>query len=135
MTKSVARADFRPAASTTRRWLAGLAVLALPLVTGIHCGDTLDEYACPEGGTSLTYDNFGQTFFAGYCNQCHAAAVLDRQGAPPSFSFDTRAQIGAHKERIFARAAGDNASMPPGPDDPPEGERDRLAEWLVCNAP
>jgi hypothetical protein len=38
-------------------------------------------------------------------------------------------------DRIFARAAGDNTSMPPGPDDPPEAERAMLAEWLACGAP
>ena len=49
--------------------------------------------------------------------------------------FSTRAQIFEHKERIFERSAGNNDSMPPGPDDPPIEERDKLAEWLVCGAP
>jgi hypothetical protein len=40
-----------------------------------------------------------------------------------------------HRERIYIRAAGSNDSMPPGPDDPPRAERDKLAEWLACGAP
>ena len=35
-------------------------------------------------------------------------------------------------DRIFVRAAATNDSMPPGPDDPPQAERDDLAEWLAC---
>jgi uncharacterized membrane protein len=49
--------------------------------------------------------------------------------------FDTHDQVYALRERIFLRAAGDNTSMPPGPDDPSAEERDRLAEWIACDAP
>jgi uncharacterized membrane protein len=110
-------------------------ILPLALVAGVHCGDRLEDQACPDVGTDLTYDNFGQAFFSAHCNECHAAVVKDRQGAPPSFVFDTREQIVDHIDRIFVRSAGDNTSMPPGPDDPPEEERAALAEWLACDAP
>lgn len=96
---------------------------------------SLDPSACPTGGTKLTYDNFGATFFAGYCNSCHSAEVGHRNGAPEDYRFDSREAIAAHKERIFERSAGTNDSMPPGPDDPPLGEREQLAEWLDCGAP
>jgi uncharacterized membrane protein len=110
-------------------------LLPLALVAGLHCGDVLEDQACPEGGTDLTYENFGQAFFTVHCSECHAAVIMDRQGAPPAYVFDTHEQITAHMDRIFVRSAGDNASMPPGPDDPPEEERAALAEWLACGAP
>jgi hypothetical protein len=44
-------------------------------------------------------------------------------------------QVQRHRTRIFARSAADNDSMPPGPDDPPEAEREKLADWLACGAP
>jgi uncharacterized membrane protein len=110
-----------------------LALLALALAS---CGyQTIDEATCPPGGTKLTYDVFGQQFFTGYCNRCHSAETKLRQGAPENYVFNTRAQILEHKDRIFARSAGSNDSMPPGPEDPPIKQRERLAEWLVCGAP
>jgi hypothetical protein len=96
---------------------------------------SIDDVACPTEGTKLTYENFGKTFFAGYCNRCHSADFGERQGAPDNFVFATVDDARAHKARIFARSAGPNDSMPPGPDDPPREERDRLAEWLACGAP
>ena len=46
-------------------------------------------------------------------------------------TFDVR----RFRDRIFARAAIDNDSMPPGPDDPSLQERIMLADWLTCGAP
>ena len=110
-----------------------LAFAALVLAS---CGyQTIDEATCPPGGTKLTYASFGQPFFASNCNYCHSAETSLRQGAPENYVFSTRAAIAEHKDRIFARSAGSNDSMPPGPDDPPVEERDKLAEWLVCGAP
>ncbi|HEU0030494.1 MAG TPA: c-type cytochrome [Kofleriaceae bacterium] len=95
-------------------------------------GDPLDPAACPDTGTTLTYASFGATFFADHCNACHSQA---RNGAPSAFRFDTLDEVRAHADRIYIRAAGSNTTMPPGPDDPPRDERDRLAEWLACGAP
>lgn len=101
------------------------------------CGGPLgiDEYPCPEQGTSLDYEEFGEPFLREWCNECHDAQAPDRLGAPDSFVFDTREDVLRHRARIFIRAAGPNDSMPPGPDDPSAGERERLAEWLACGAP
>ena len=109
------------------------AAAALALLAG--CGLApleLDEVPCPETGTALTYDGFGRAFLATYCNGCHSTST---SGAPSSYRFDTLEEVRAHRARIFARSAGPNVSMPPGPEDPPADERDRLAEWLACGAP
>ena len=92
----------------------------------------LSEMECPPAGTTLTYESFGQRFMGDYCNECHSNA---RAGAPSGYKFDTHDQIKKHAARIFVRAAGPNDTMPPGPDDPPELDRDQLAEWLACGAP
>lgn len=117
--------------------LAGLAGLAA-LVTSVTSGCTileLDQTPCPKGGTKLTYQSFGQGFFADYCNTCHTAPDGERSGAPLAYVFGTVEEIRANKVRIFRGSAGTNDSMPPGPDDPPLVQRERLAEWLSCGAP
>ena len=112
-----------------------LAAVALSQHVGCHT-DALevDEAPCPDD-SELTYDNFGRAFLDSHCQRCHASDAGDRNGAPRGFTFDTREQVLEHRERIFVRAAGDNTSMPPGPDDPPAEERALLAEWLACGAP
>lgn len=114
----------------TARALAALLTLAA-------CGkeSTLEDASCPPGGTSLTYENFARPFLAERCQTCHGKSAAERGGAPLDYDFGTLEQARRHKARIYARAAGDNTTMPPGPDDPPREERDRLAEWLACGAP
>jgi uncharacterized membrane protein len=115
--------------------LAGCLAAALALVaSGCSVLELADE-PCPNGGTKLTYDNFGKPFFTANCNWCHSQETGDRRGAPENYVFDTVEEIRKHADRIFARAAGPNDSMPPGPDDPPREDRDKLAEWLACGAP
>lgn len=112
------------------------AALAAAIAAGAACepADNYEEARC-EGGTELTYENFGATFMLRHCNMCHVPGLEDRHGAPEGFDFDDLAQIRKHAAHIYVRSAGDNASMPPGPDDPPIEERDQLAEWLACGAP
>jgi uncharacterized membrane protein len=107
--------------------LAGLAVAC-------KTETTIDEVSCPQGST-LTYESFGRDFLAKNCQTCHGKSGSDRKGAPSGYDFGTVEGVRAHKDRIFARAAADNTTMPPGPDDPPREERDKLAEWLACGAP
>lgn len=95
----------------------------------------LEDVECPPEGTTLNYQNFAMGFFAEHCNRCHSVNVDDRHGAPIAYIFDTHEQISILSKRIFLRSAGDNASMPPGPDDPPPQERDKLAEWIACGTP
>lgn len=96
---------------------------------------TIDEYPCPKGGTTLTYDDFGKGFFEAYCNTCHSAPNGQRNGAPDDEVFANVEDIRAHAAIIFENAAATNDAMPPGPYPPPLTQRDDLAEWLACGAP
>ena len=110
------------------------ALLLVLLSACISSGaETLDESTCPEE-SELTYDNFGREFLDAHCQRCHASDSDDRNGAPVTFHFDTLDDVHERADRIYARAAASNTSMPPGPDDPPEEERMLLAEWLACGA-
>jgi hypothetical protein len=117
----------------TRSLSACLAAVAL---LGAGCNVvTLDQWPCPTGGTTLTYDNFGLAFFADYCNRCHSAPDGARNGAPDDEVFGDVTSIRAHAAIIFENAAATNDAMPPGPDDIPGDARDHLADWLACGAP
>lgn len=92
--------------------------------------DEMADHPCPPQGTKLTWDNFGQGFMETHCVRCH--------GGPNGYSsraLNTVETVRASRERIFVNAAAGNTAMPPGPDDPPRAERDKLAEWLACGAP
>jgi hypothetical protein len=107
-------------------------VLVVILVSaGVACGwEDMSTYPCPQGGTTLTYDNFGQSFFTTYCVSCH--------GGPNGYSsraFTDVTTIRAQAADIFKNAAEDNETMPPGPYGPPKDQRHKLAEWLACGAP
>lgn len=95
----------------------------------------LSDRGCPPDSV-LSYDNFGGPFFLDHCQGCHggARAVGDRQGAPAQVSFDDVESIREWADRVWLRAADQNASMPPvGP--PPAEARTLLGEWLACGAP
>ncbi|NUO51711.1 MAG: hypothetical protein HOV80_22885 [Polyangiaceae bacterium] len=91
--------------------------------------------ACPDEGTELTYDTWGRGFIGTHCQTCHASSIDDRKGAPVGISFDTHEEVVEWIDRIYERSAGENVSMPPGPEDPSPEEREKLAEWLACGAP
>jgi uncharacterized membrane protein len=113
--------------------LPAVALLATLVTLSPACiYDKLEDAECPPGGTELTFENFGEKFLDAHCNYCHGATIVDRKGAPPAYVFETPAQVEQWASRIYVRAAGRNDSMPPGPDDPPREERDKLAEWLAC---
>lgn len=103
--------------------------------TGCWVYESFDDATCPDEGTEHSYDSFGRGFMVQHCQSCHASRALDRQGAPPAYVFDTVEDVRRFADRIYERSAAGNASMPPGPDDPSEEERDALAEWLACGAP
>lgn len=111
--------------------------LGLILAGSVGCASraTIDEHPCPTGGTALSYDNFGKGFLDRWCQECHADKAGERNGAPPSYAFGSREDASAHRDRIFAKAAGSNMSMPPGTGGPSAEERQMLADWLACGAP
>ncbi len=110
--------------------------LVLVLLASSGCArDEWDVASCPPDGTELSYENFGETFLNRHCQSCHASDAKERDGAPGAYVFDTRDDVVDFIDRIYERSAGDNTSMPPGPDDPSEEEREALAEWLACGAP
>jgi uncharacterized membrane protein len=80
----------------------------------------------------VTYENFGQGFMTENCQACHASTAPDRYDAPEEVFFDTKADAWYWRDRILARSAGDDASMPPngGVD---EDDRTRLRWWLECS--
>lgn len=97
----------------------------------IGCGGSASTGAtCPTTNT-LTYNNFGRTFFAQYCDRCHALNTRP--------SLRTLAEIQAQRTAIdLAAAAGPNAtntSMPEGGATPTTAERTQLGQWLACGAP
>ena len=110
-----------------RLLVTGACALALAACSG---AEEMAERSCPPEGTELGYEDFGQPFFAAYCDRCHGGT-----NAYSSHAFNTLGTIQSQRERIYINAAGPNTTMPPGPDDPPDIERERLAEWLTCGAP
>jgi len=112
----------------------------IPLLLGVGLGactteTSLADVVCPPEGTKLTYGSFGAAFMAQRCQTCHGQTDGARRGAPDGYDFGTLDAVRAKANRIFARAAADNVTMPPGPDDPPAADRRDLAEWLACGAP
>jgi hypothetical protein len=95
----------------------------------------LDERPCPDD-SPLTVINFGAPFMLSHCTGCHHSALGEdeRAGAPPGVDFDDLSGVRSHADRIWARAADQNATMPPL-GGPAQDDRTRLGEWLACGAP
>lgn len=93
--------------------------------------------------STLSYENFGRTFFRTNCTPCHSSANVGaaRRGAPASRNFDTLAEIQAQAQRIDTQAAAGpsriNTFMPFSTASvfPTEMDRRQLGEWLSCGAP
>ena len=85
--------------------------------------------------SSLTYVNFGTSFFTDNCTTCHSSSSNDRQGAPVAVNFDTLDLVQNLSNNINIRA-GEGTSMPPSfaPAFPSGADRDLLAEWIECGA-
>lgn len=96
---------------------------------------SLAERPCPDD-SFLTFENFGAMHLLNYCTGCHASGLPagERQMAPIEINFDDLDDVRAHADRIWARAADANATMPPAGSAPDE-ERAWLGEWLACGAP
>jgi uncharacterized membrane protein len=134
------------------------AILLAALFATLGCSglgvEPIESRAC-ENPTTLRFANFGADFMQRHCQSCHselderdvklspATAVpafqrkttLNPQHTdiPSGYNFGSLAAVKKHRTRIYERSAGANTSMPPGPDDPTETERQKLAEWLACS--
>ncbi len=102
---------------------------------GCSTAHTLEDAECPPEGTELRYQGFGEELLAEHCQTCHGREPGGRRGAPEHVTFATHDDVLEWADRIYARAAGENTTMPPGPDGPSAEERALLAEWLACGAP
>jgi uncharacterized membrane protein len=116
----------------------GSLVLLLAACTTAAPQGELTHSACPSIDPP-TYDSFGNTFFASYCLECHSSAKsgADRQGAPPTIDFDTRALVRANTSDIDRQAAfgpgARNHLMPPeGQLQPSDSERTTLGAYVAC---
>jgi uncharacterized membrane protein len=95
---------------------------------------------CPTGST-LNYQNFGQSFMTTFCTRCHGSGVTgaQRQDAPIGLDYDSVQGVRAHLAEIDSHAAAGpsaiNTAMPPSDPRPSEAQRRQLGEWLACSAP
>ena len=96
---------------------------------------SLAERPCPEG-SEVDGQNFGVGFILTYCSGCHSSGVPadERQMAPAGVDFDNVDDVRAWADRIWARAADQNMTMPPV-NSVPDADRIKLGEWLACGAP
>jgi hypothetical protein len=102
--------------------------------------ETPSGAVCAEGST-LTWDNFAEDFFASYCTRCHSTTLSGaaRNGAPNDHNFDSvemvRDEIDHTDEQAAAGPDSVNTLMPISGPAPTEEERRKLGEWLACGAP
>jgi hypothetical protein len=93
--------------------------------------------ACGEGGDEddcrVTWDNYGEGFFVGYCQTCHAEGSPNRHDAPEAVTFGTEADARRWAGAIRAAVLADPPTMPPG-GGLTEGELDLLDAFLACDA-
>jgi len=111
---------------------SGLASCVIAGFASVGCGQgglgDPTGATCPSNST-LTYENFGRTFFATNCLECHSSKE--------SPHFNTLEQIQAAKDLIDrAAASGPNATNTYMPEDGEVSDADRtkLGEWLACGA-
>lgn len=90
-----------------------LSLVALSTLVASGCGDKeVDDTAAAatddtgggstdcDGVYDLTWDNWGSSFFATYCDSCHAASSPNRFGAPEYATFDTEEEVRNWQEPI-----------------------------------
>jgi len=100
----------------------------LPILLGLACAE-----APTDSGCGPTWEVWGASFFAQWCDSCHAASSPNRYGAPEGVSFDDLDEVLAAQDRILARVV-EAQDMPPGGGLTDE-ERELLEDFLACEAP
>lgn len=95
-------------------WLGGLAAACA------------SDPPCP-----VTWDNYAEGFFVGYCETCHAEGSPNRHDAPDAVSFGTEADALRLGAAIRLAVLSDTPTMPPGGGLTPD-ELALLDDWLSC---
>jgi len=107
------------------------AILAAALLLVGCAEEDADAVFCDEAPVS-TWDNFGAGFMTENCRSCHMSASADRQDAPIDINFDDQDDALEWSDRILARAAGPDPTMPPGGGTDGD-DRYLLEVWLRCD--
>jgi hypothetical protein len=96
-------------------------------------GALVSGATCPDGGTTLTYSSFGQSFMATECTSCHGSGK-----SSGGIRLDTQSAVQANAALIdsVAGAGPDSVrtSMPEG-GSVDTATREELSTWLACGAP
>ncbi len=82
----------------------------------------------------VTWDNYAEGFFVGYCQTCHAEGSPNRHDAPPDLAFGSEREVLRWSTAIRAAVLTAEPRMPPGgglTDD----ELALLDAWLTCAEP
>lgn len=96
----------------------------------------IDGRPCPDD-SELTWENFGEATMLTHCVGCHSENLAEGVGrghAPVGVDFNTHALTRSWLDRIHARSADDNRTMPPV-DTMSDETRAQLGDWLACGAP
>ena len=113
-------------------------VSAVAALSFSACGGDDDDGGVDCSMSTVTYTNFGESFFSNHCLECHDSAKSgsDRNDAPDDVNFNSLEMVEMHSSRVRARA-GTGSSMPPSSagSTPSQSERDMLAEWIECGLP
>ncbi|MCB9761629.1 MAG: hypothetical protein H6739_17425 [Alphaproteobacteria bacterium] len=79
----------------------------------------------------VTWENFGAGFISRECQACHGSNAENRNGAPEEVTFDAVNEVWFRADEVIARAAGEDATMPPQGGIEAD-DRYKLEVWLTC---
>jgi uncharacterized membrane protein len=104
-------------------------------ITDEEVVSAVDGRDCPPG-SAATWQSFGQAFLLDHCVGCHSSQLPEGQRAlaPVGVDFDTHELAMGWLDRIYARSADGNLTMPPV-DAVSAEDRERLGDWLACGMP
>ena len=117
------------------RFLMGAALVGASLAA---CGEKLDPVpragVCAERA-NVSYRAEIAPLLLTYCQPCHSASALDRQGAPAAVNLDTYAEAAAKAAQANARIQA--GSMPPADVQLPLSTDERCAfqAWVDHDTP
>lgn len=89
--------------------------------------EDVEEGACSD---PVTWEGWGEGFFASYCDACHSASTPDRYGAPEGLTFDTYEEV-VVQAVVIESSVLVNETMPVG-GGVTEEDRILLLRFLQC---